>query len=398
MSSDATDLALDALELDIGPDGTPRNPILVVPLDAWAAEPTERIEQLAAAAADSLRLTIGVSHGAVSPRLEPLLQALTLTVAGRAGDFPTIVEHPDPDTAVGHRTVAGRAENAPTFIERPDAVGHATPAGQAGGSPTIIEHPDPDTAVRHLTAAIERNPQASIALGRLLRQTAVPETTAGLAAEAAVYSMLLAGTEFQRWLTARGGPRTVRFPDRPLVRLDRDGALLSVTLDHPERRNALSSRLREELLDALRLAELDPDIDRVLLRGTGPVFCSGGDLDEFGTATDVVAAYQVRLERGPWRIIDRLSDRVTAHVHGACIGAGIEISAFAGRLIAAPDTYFRLPEIEMGLVPGAGGTVSVPRRIGRWRAAWMMLTGTRIDTTTALRWNLIDDIEELPVD
>lgn len=132
------------------------------------------------------------------------------------------------------------------------------------------------------------------------------------------------------------------------------------------------------------------------LRGAGPAFCSGGDLDEFGTATDLTAAYLVRLERAPWRVIDAVRDRVTAHVHGACIGAGMEMAAFAGAVIAAPDTVFRLPEIDMGLVPGAGGTVSVPRRIGRWRAAWLMLTGLPLDARTALRWGLVDALDHRP--
>ncbi len=350
VSRDATDLAPDALELDISPDGTPENPILVVPLDAWAGEAPERIERVAESLAGSLRLTIGVLRGPVTPSLAPLLHAVTLTLTETA-DSPT----------------------------------------------PVVDCPDPDAALRHLDEAVRRNPRASVALGRLLRQTTVPDTAAGLAAEAAVYSMLLAGSEFERWLAARGGPKPVTFPDRPLVCVDRDGEVLSVVLDHPERRNALSFRLREELLEAVRLAELDPGIGRVLLRGSGPVFCSGGDLDEFGTAADVVAAYLVRLERAPWRIIDRLRDRVTAHVQGACIGAGIEMAAFAGRLVATPETFFRLPEIEMGLVPGAGGTVSIPRRIGRWRAAWMMLTGDRIDTATALRWKLLDAVEGTPV-
>ncbi|NKY25845.1 putative enoyl-CoA hydratase echA14 [Nocardia gamkensis] len=337
---------MDALELAISPDGTPANPVLVVALDAWAGEPHDRIERAARSLAGSLRLTIGTLRHPAPPSLAPLLRAVTLTLAETA--------HP---------------------------------------ATTIVDCPDPDAALKHLEEAVRRNPRASVALGRLLRQTTVPDTFAGLGAEASVYSMLLAGSEFRRWLAARGGPKPINFPDRPLVRLDRDGELLSVVLDHPERRNALSFRLREELLEALRLAELDPGIGRVLLRGSGPVFCSGGDLDEFGTAHDVVAAYLVRLERAPWRIIDRLRDRVSAHVQGACIGAGIEMAAFAGRLVATPETFFRLPEIEMGLVPGAGGTVSIPRRIGRWRAAWMMLTGDRIDTATALRWNLIDAVE-----
>ena len=83
---------------------------------------------------------------------------------------------------------------------------------------------------------------------------------------------------------------------------------------------------------------------------------------------------------------------MTVRAHGACVGAGTEITAFAGRVIAAPDAFFALPEVRMGLVPGAGGSVSVPRRIGRWRAAWLMLTGERLTAETALRWGLADEI------
>ena len=61
-------------------------------------------------------------------------------------------------------------------------------------------------------------------------------------------------------------------------------------------------------------------------------------------------------------------------------------------MVAREDAWFALPEISMGLVPGAGGTVSLPRRIGRQRTAWLALTGTRLDAATALRWKLIDAI------
>jgi enoyl-CoA hydratase/carnithine racemase len=76
------------------------------------------------------------------------------------------------------------------------------------------------------------------------------------------------------------------------------------------------------------------------------------------------------------------------------VGAGIELPAFVGRIVAAPGTAFRLPEIGMGLIPGAGGTVSIPRRIGRWRTLWLALTGDALDVPTALSWGLIDAIEE----
>jgi enoyl-CoA hydratase/carnithine racemase len=68
------------------------------------------------------------------------------------------------------------------------------------------------------------------------------------------------------------------------------------------------------------------------------------------------------------------------------------MAASAGRVVAAPDAFFALPEVPMGLVPGAGGSVSVPHRIGRWRSAWLMLTGDPLPATTALRWGLVDEI------
>jgi enoyl-CoA hydratase/carnithine racemase len=74
------------------------------------------------------------------------------------------------------------------------------------------------------------------------------------------------------------------------------------------------------------------------------------------------------------------------------VGAGIELPAFAAHVVAHPGAFFQLPEIGMGLIPGAGGTVSLPRRIGRQRTAWLALTGRRLDAPTALAWNLIDEV------
>ncbi len=79
-------------------------------------------------------------------------------------------------------------------------------------------------------------------------------------------------------------------------------------------------------------------------------------------------------------------------VHGACVGAGVELPAFAARVVAREDATFELPELSMGLVPGAGGTVSLPRRIGRQRTAWLCLTGARIDARAALAWGLVDEV------
>jgi enoyl-CoA hydratase/carnithine racemase len=79
------------------------------------------------------------------------------------------------------------------------------------------------------------------------------------------------------------------------------------------------------------------------------------------------------------------------------VGAGIELAAFAGKLTAREDAFFQLPEVAMGLVPGAGGTVSIPRRIGRQRTAYLALSGLPVDAITARQWGLIDEIREEPI-
>ena len=115
-------------------------------------------------------------------------------------------------------------------------------------------------------------------------------------------------------------------------------------------------------------------------------------LGEFGDLPDPATAHGVRSTRNPGRLLARIAERTEAQVHGACIGAGVELPAFARRVVARPGTFFQLPELSMGLVPGAGGTASLPRRIGRQRTAWMALSGERVSLETARQWGLVDDL------
>ncbi len=130
----------------------------------------------------------------------------------------------------------------------------------------------------------------------------------------------------------------------------------------------------------------------VVLRGNGPSFCSGGDLDEFGIRPDPATAHITRLACSPARLVHHLGQRIEAHIHGSTLGGGIEIAAFASHVVAHPDTVVALPEIGLGLIPGAGGTVSLTRRMGRQRAAALGLTGRTIDAATAQDWGLVDEI------
>jgi enoyl-CoA hydratase/carnithine racemase len=256
----------------------------------------------------------------------------------------------------------------------------------------IVLEPD-DPAIDTVLAAAADHPHAATALAVLLRGAADRSIGEGLAAESAVYSTLQAGPEFAAWRAAtpiRARPAN----DDPAVRVERTGDRLSVTLSRPEVHNALDARMRDELLDALALAVADQSIMEVVLTGDGASFCSGGDLDEFGTRPDPATAHLVRLARSAGRVLATIADRVTAHVHGSCLGSGIELPAFAGRVIAHPDTLIALPEVRMGLIPGAGGTVSLPRRIGRHRTALLALAGFTIDAATARQWGLVDEVEE----
>jgi enoyl-CoA hydratase/carnithine racemase len=163
-------------------------------------------------------------------------------------------------------------------------------------------------------------------------------------------------------------------------------------LDRPSKRNAFSAEMRDALCEALALAIHDDSIARVTLSGAGPSFCSGGDLDEFGSLPDPATAHAIRSTRSPAALLARVAGRAEARVHGACVGAGVELPAFCARVVAARDSFFQLPELGMGLVPGAGGTVSLPRRIGRQRSAWLALTRRRLGAAEALAWGLVDEL------
>lgn len=239
--------------------------------------------------------------------------------------------------------------------------------------------------------AVAAHPLAAVALVTLLRRTDVSRVLEAIDAEAATYALLLGSDDHHRWLRRRG-PAQPRETTGSPVRITRDDSVLHIALDRPESRNAVDTVLRDALVDALTLPLHDPGIATVHLTGVGPDFSAGGDLREFGAVDDPATALAVRLTRHPGRSAHLVAARLHAHLHGNCIGAGIEIPAFAHTVTADPDTRIMLPELDLGLIPGAGGTVSVRRRIGRHRTTWLALTGTPIDAGTARAWGLVDGI------
>jgi hypothetical protein len=253
---------------------------------------------------------------------------------------------------------------------------------------------DPDRALEEIRQGIACAPHAAQILAQLLRLNENLSFEDSIVAESFAYSMLLGGAEFKTWRAANTSPPRER-NDLPRMKLERENDTLVITLARPERRNAVDARLRDELVEALQLPAMDESIRKIELRGEGPSFSSGGDLAEFGTARDLGLAHHIRTAHSPTRDIHQLRPRVTAFMHGACIGSGIEIPLAATHVVAAPDTSFRLPEVMMGLIPGAGGTVSISRRAGRHRTCFLATTNKELDAETALQWGLVDRIDRI---
>lgn len=254
-------------------------------------------------------------------------------------------------------------------------------------------------ALAELTARCRRWPHASAICDDVLRAMAPGgPTVSGVMTESLAYSTLQAGPEFARWLHERGPARMPEIPEP--VRADRDGDTLRIAFNRPQRHNAFSTDARAALLEALTVAQLDPSVTGIVLSGNGPSFCSGGDLAEFGTFADPASAHLARTRHSPALALDALTARLgrscRAEVHGRVLGSGLEMAAFCGWIAARDHSVFGLPELSLGLIPGAGGTVSVTRRIGRWRTAYLVLSGHTIGVDTALVWGLIDAVAQNP--
>ena len=238
---------------------------------------------------------------------------------------------------------------------------------------------------------IHRHPLAAAVLVQVLRAVEALPLADALTVESLAYATLQGGAEFRQWLDANRAPSPFTHSDEgTAVLMTRDGGRLKLELNRASNRNGMTVEMRDVLCEALQLVLADPSIERVELSGRGRCFSTGGDLSEFGSAPDPATAHAVRSVALPGRLLAACAERVEVHVHGACVGSGIEFPAFAARIVASTNAWFQLPELKYGLIPGAGGCISIARRIGRQRAAWMVLSGERVDARTALDWGLVD--------
>jgi enoyl-CoA hydratase/carnithine racemase len=250
-------------------------------------------------------------------------------------------------------------------------------------------------AVSGIRERISRWPLAASVCDDVLRAVDVTAPAfSGVITESLAYSTLQSGPEFAWWLAERGPSAVPTIPEPVLS--EREGDVLRVRFNRPTRHNAFSTDARAALLEALEVARLDPSVTRMELSGNGESFCSGGDLAEFGTFTDPSSAHVARTRHSPALVLDEITARLgtscRAEVHGQVLGSGLEMAAFCGHVACRLGATLGLPELALGLIPGAGGTVSITRRIGRWRTAYLVLSGQTIDPDTALAWGLVDEV------
>jgi enoyl-CoA hydratase/carnithine racemase len=164
-----------------------------------------------------------------------------------------------------------------------------------------------------------------------------------------------------------------------------------VTLNRPQALNAFSVRMRDELFEILTAIQQDDEVLVVVFKGAGEkAFCAGADLKEFLTAPSVIKARRIRAVRDLWRLFLNMPQPMIAALHGYVLGSGLEIALLCDLRIAAEDVTFGLPEVGLGILPGAGGTQTLPRILGLAGALDMLLAGRRLNGQEAFQMGLVN--------
>lgn len=168
--------------------------------------------------------------------------------------------------------------------------------------------------------------------------------------------------------------------------------VLALTLNNPEKRNALATPVLAMIADALDAVREDDAIRCVAITGSAKVFAAGADINELAQKDTAGALADVR--PGIWALIRSFPKPLIAAVEGWCLGAGNELLLCCDLAVAGAGARFGQPESNLGIIPGAGGTATLPRVVGRMNAMHMVLLGQPIDAATAQRLGLILEVVE----
>jgi enoyl-CoA hydratase len=172
----------------------------------------------------------------------------------------------------------------------------------------------------------------------------------------------------------------------PVVLADVANQVATVTLNRPERRNALSGELIAALREALTDLEADPEVRAIILTGADPAFCAGLDLTELGQPGSPLRS----LAGGP--VLPDLAKPLIGAVNGVAVTGGLELALACDFLVASQRARFADTHARMGIQPGWGLTVALPEAVGFRRAREMSATGNFVDAQTALEWGLVNHV------
>jgi enoyl-CoA hydratase len=173
----------------------------------------------------------------------------------------------------------------------------------------------------------------------------------------------------------------------PIVLVERDGRIAVVRMNRPKQLNALSGELMSALVDALTELDDDPDIRAIVLGGNERAFAAGADIAELAAGTPISMYENRRIDS--WDSIRDLRTPVVAAVSGFCLGGGCELAMLCDLVVASESAKFGQPEINLGVVPGAGGTQRLTRAVGKAVAMDMILTGRMLSAREALSFGLV---------
>ena len=171
--------------------------------------------------------------------------------------------------------------------------------------------------------------------------------------------------------------------------------ILTVTINRPEKLNALNAEVLEALDAAFRNARSDPAVGAVILTGAGEkAFVAGADISGFKSFTPVGARDFARKGQATFDLVENLGKPVVAAVNGFALGGGCELAMAATFRYASRNAKLGQPEVNLGLIPGYGGSQRLPRLVGKGRALELLLTGDAISAEEALRIGLVNRVVE----
>jgi len=174
------------------------------------------------------------------------------------------------------------------------------------------------------------------------------------------------------------------------ITVSQDGGIAIITLNRPAVLNALNQATMDELVRALEEMERDPELRCVVLTGAGRAFAAGADIKEMAGATAAAMLAGYRFQQ--WERIRKITLPIIAAVNGLALGGGCELAMLCDMIVAAETAQFGQPEINLGIMPGAGGTQRLTRAVGKARAMEMVLTGRPITARQADALGLVTKV------